>query len=760
MKKLTERNRNVGKRAKRSWNLIPEIGLGIVLLLLLAMGVYILATPLPAAAVPLASQLFDLHGEPIAKFYSQNRVEVPLTEIAASAQNAVVAVEDYRFYEHFGFDPVAVTRALVRNIRAGKVVEGGSTITQQLAKNLYLTHERTLQRKLKELLLTFKLETRYSKDQILRLYLNTIDFGHGAYGVEVAAQTYFGKQARDLTLAEAALIAGLPRSPGVYSPYIDPSAALARRRTVLEAMALRGYISAEEAERAAEEPLRLAGLRQGPGRAPYFVDYVFRELEKRYSRDLLHKGGLKIYTTLDLKIQEAAEQAFAQGLAVSFTDKKGVSQPQGALVALDPAQGSILAMIGGRNFAESPLNRALAPRQPGSAFKPFVYLAALENGYTAASTIFCEPISLPVPGQMPWTPTDYGAEDYHYRPLTLREALTISDNVVSARLNYELGPAKGVAVAHDLGISGRLTPHLSSVLGTNEVTPLDMAVAFSSFANGGSKVEPWAIRRVEDRYGRVMEKREPRVQQVIDSKVVYILTSILQDVTQPGGTASVVGRILARPAAGKTGTSQGNAWFVGYTPELTAAVYVGNDTPVQDVYGTGGGLAAPIFANFVAAALKDRPVRDFDRPRGLVELEVCRESGLLATRWCPADKVYKEVFVPGTQPWQPCTVHTPWGNWQDSWPFNYFSPDELPPKSGPDPEPKEDEGRRPPGRPEPDETLPPKPLPKPEPEPEPKPEPNGNFSPAPEPVPAGPTFEPAAGDENGLPATETIIDED
>ena len=287
---------------------------------------------------------------------------------------------------------------------------------------------------------------------------------------------------------------------------------------------------------------------------------------------------------------------------------------------------------------------------------------------------------------MPWTPTDYGDEDYHWRPITLREALIISDNVVSARLNYELGPAKGVAVAHDLGISQRLTPHLSSVLGTNEVTPLDMATAFAPFANGGKKVEPWAIRRVENRFGRVMEEHQPRVQTVADSRTIYILTDILQGVTQPGGTASVVGRTLDRPAAGKTGTSQGNAWFVGYTPELVAAVYVGNDVPAQDVYGTGGGLAAPIFANFVKKALAGKPVREFARPKGIVELEVCKESGLLATRWCPPETVYKEIFVQGTQPWQPCTEHTPWSSWQLNWPWSDFEPQDILPEEMPSPE--------------------------------------------------------------------------
>ncbi|MGI6129326.1 MAG: transglycosylase domain-containing protein [bacterium] len=680
MKKPRKGTCGVGKRAKRSWFMASEITLGLALLLFLALGIYILVTPLPAAAVPLASQLFDIEGRPIAKFYTEHRVEVPLSEISPLLQNAVVAVEDYRFFEHFGVDPVAVVRAFVRNFQAGKVMEGGSTITQQLAKNLYLTPERTWERKGRELLLTFKLEARYSKEQILRLYLNTINFGHGAYGVEVASQTYFGKHARDLNLAEAALLAGIPRSPGWYSPYIDPSAALARRETVLGAMAERGYITAKEAQEAAKEPLRLAGLKRGPGRAPYFVDYIFRELEKRYDADMLHKGGLKIYTTLDIEVQEAADKAFEQGLPAVFKDNNGITQPQGALIALDPETGAMLAMIGGRDFTETPLNRALAPRQPGSAFKPFVYLAALENGYTAASTIVCEPIALPVAGQVPWTPTDYGDEDYHYRPLTLREALTISDNVVSARLNYELGPAKGVATAHDLGLSGQLTPHLSSVLGTNEVTPLDMAAAFAPFANGGKKVQPWAIRRVENRFGRVLEEHKPQVQPVADARSIYVLTSIMQNVTQPGGTASVVGRTVERPVAGKTGTSQGNAWFVGYTPELVAAVYVGNDVPARDVNGTGGGLAAPIFANFVKEALAGKPAREFKRPSGIVELNVCRQSGLLATRWCPAESVYKEIFVQGTQPWQPCSLHTPWSSWQLNWPFVTPSEETEPPE--------------------------------------------------------------------------------
>ncbi|HHY91899.1 MAG TPA: penicillin-binding protein, partial [Firmicutes bacterium] len=467
------------KHVYKSRLTLAKLALGLILVLALALGVYVLFIPLPQASVPLARRLFDVKGQQVASLYTENRVDVPLTDISPDLRNAVVAIEDYRFYEHFGIDPVAIARAAVRNLKAGRVVEGGSTITQQLAKTLYLTPERTWERKLHELFLTLKLEARYSKEQILRMYLNTIYFGHGAYGVEVAAQTYFGKHARDLTLGEAAILAGIPRSPASYSPYLNPSGALERRQVVLRRMAELGYISPEQAANAGKEPLRLVGLTARVGRAPYFVDYVVRQLEPRYGIDVLHKGGLNIYTTLDLSTQTAAETAFRQGLPVSFRDARAVTQPQGALVALDPQSGEIRALIGGRDFRETQLNRAVAPRQPGSAFKPFVYLAALQDGYTAASTFVCEPIALPVPGQPPWTPTDYGSEDYHWRPLTLREALTISDNVVSARLNYALGPAQGVAVAHNLGIVSHLTPHLSSVLGTNEVTPLEMAAVWN-----------------------------------------------------------------------------------------------------------------------------------------------------------------------------------------------------------------------------------------------------------------------------------------
>ncbi|NLY50466.1 MAG: PBP1A family penicillin-binding protein [Firmicutes bacterium] len=654
-----------------------KITVGVVLFLIIALGVYVLASPLPPADVPLSSRVFDVNGKLIASLYSQeNRVEAALTDMAAHFRDAVVAIEDSRFYEHFGVDPIAIARATYRNLKAGRVVEGGSTITQQLAKNLYLTPERTFERKLRELLLTLKLEARYSKEQILRMYLNAIYFGHGAYGAEVASQTYFGKSVRDLTLAESALLAGVLRVPGRYSPYIDPSAALERREVVLNRMAELGYITPEEAEAANREPLRLVGLKERAGRAPYFVDYVVQQLEERYEADVLRKGGLNIYTTLDLNMQSAAEEAFLQGLPVSFRDARGVTQPQGALVALDPTNGAIRAFIGGRDFSETQLNRALAPRQPGSAFKPFVYLAAIENGYTAVSTLVCEPIALPVTGQPPWTPTDYGNEDYHWRPLTLREALRISDNVVSARLNYELGPAKGIATAHNLGIRSKLAPHLSSVLGTNEITLLEMAAAFAPFANGGKRVEPLAILRVENRFGQVLEEHRPNVQKAADERATYIISSILQDVTKPGGTASVVGRTVERPVAGKTGTSLGNAWFVGYTPDLVAAVYVGNDEPARDIFGTGGGLAAPIFANFMKTALQDKPVREFTRPAGIAEVEICSESGLLATQWCPQESVYNEVFIQGTQPWQPCNIHTPWSNWQIPWPFSLPEPEQ------------------------------------------------------------------------------------
>lgn len=641
-----------------------------MLLALIAIGLYVYFVPLPTHNQSHPTRFLDREGNGIPTIYSQNHTQVTSEEIPIYLGDAFIAIEDYRFHQHFGLDPWGILRALGKNLRAGRIVEGGSTISQQLAKNLFLSPERTLSRKIPEMLLTLQLEINYSKEDILTMYLNQIYFGHGAYGVESASSTFFDKPARELTLAESALLAGVPRAPARYSPFLNYEASIARQHLILDRMAQLGYISPDQAASAKAEDIIL-GKRKLPA-APYqyFVDYVVQELEKNHPpiARQLKSGGLTIHTTLVRKLQQEAQEALQTGLPPGIPDEKGIKQPQGALVALDPATGHILALVGGRDYQETQFNRVTALRQPGSAFKPFVYLAALENGYTLKDTIMCQEVEFTLPGSKDvYRPTDYGDEPYHNRLLTLREALTISDNVVSTILNHDLGPELGIRYARQLGIDSTLQPYLSSALGTSEVTPLEMTRAFCPLANGGRRVEPMAISKITDAQGRSLLQNQPHLRQVTDPAAAYIITDVLKGVLSPGGTAANIGRKLKRPAAGKTGTSQdyGNAWFIGYTPDLVAGVWVGNDKSAQSVGGTGAGLAAPIWADFVQRGLAGVPQSDFPRPPGVVEVEICAPSGLRPGWWCPRDDIRRELFIKGTEPRKYCDVHSPldWKWW-------------------------------------------------------------------------------------------------
>lgn len=622
---------------------------------------FALARVLPVPAEQVGSVFYDIRGEVITSTVAGMRVQVPLSAISPRLREAVIAVEDERFYKHPGIDPIGIVRALVRNLRAGRVVEGGSTITQQLAKNMFLSPERTLGRKAAELLLTFYLELKFSKDEILERYLNLVYLGHGAYGVEAGARLYFGKSARDVSLGEAAILAGLIRGPFYYSPYRNAQAALDRREVVLDRMVSAGFITRAQAKAAAREPLELAGLGTRETRAaPYFIDLVMEEVLRRLGDggNLLYSGGLKVYTTLDMSMQRAAEKAFAKGLDALTPQPPAqpVVQPQGALVAIDPTCGHVRALIGGRSFRETQFNRATqAKRQPGSAFKPFFYAAALDSGFTAATTLTCEPLTFWSDGT-PYTPTDYGEFEYHYRGLTLREALVVSCNVVSVQLANIIGPEKGVEYARRLGITSPLRPHLSLVLGTSEVSPLEMAAAFAPFANGGKRVEPMFVVSVKDRHGRELLRNQPRVTQALDPRTAFIITDILRQVISKWGTAASIADKVTRPAAGKTGSTQdyADAWFVGYTPDLVCSVYVGYDDPATPLGKSGGAAAAPIWADFINDALAGRPPTAFQRPAGVVSREICNDTGYLATPFCPNTRweVFKAEAVPTeTCPW-------------------------------------------------------------------------------------------------------------
>lgn len=607
---------------------------------------------LPEPDIALASKIYDRHGKLITSLYEQNRIQVSLDEVSPYVAKGVVAVEDVRFYKHFGIDPIGIARAAVKNITSGKITEGGSTISQQTAKNLYLTNERTFTRKFKELYLTLLLEHNYTKREILEMYLNQIYYGYRAYGIEAAAQTYFAKPAKDLNLAESALLTGIPARPNSFSPFVDMKASKKRQALVLDRMVEAGYITLQESEAAKKEPLKLASSDQiKVEKAPYFVEEIRKHIVEEYDNgsELLLKGGLAIYTTLDLSAQEAAEQAVIKNLEKTGTDLEG------ALVATDPKNGHVLAMVGGKNFAVSKFNRATAQRQPGSAFKPFLYAAAIEGGYTAANIIRCEPTTFKNPDGSTYEPSDYGDIPYHNRDFTLKEALTISDNVVAVKLNEQVGPTKLAEMAKRMGIKSKLRTYLSLVLGTSEVNPLEMSSAFGVFANQGQYATPMMITKIVDKNQAILEENSTQTSQVIDPKTAYIVTDMLTGVVKPGGTAATVGKQISGAVAGKTGTTQNyhDAWFVGYTPQLSAAVWVGYDQP-KSVGRTGGSIAAPIWTDFVTAYVKEYKQR-FEPPMGIEIVDICADTGLLATPF--STKVIEMAFVKGTEPRDVCPVH-------------------------------------------------------------------------------------------------------
>ncbi len=525
-------------------------------------------------------------------------------------QKAIIANEDIRFYKHMGIDPIGIMRAMAVNIARGQVTEGGSTITQQLVKNMFLTQERTIIRKMKEFMLAIIIEAKFSKQEILQAYLNQVYFGEGAYGVEAASQLYFGKSAKELSLAECALLAGLPRGPSIYSPYIDTKAALDRRAVVLAGMMKAGFITETEAERANSEPLVLAGKKKRIAQASYFMDYVANDLVSRYGANRVYRGGLKVYTTLDLRTQQAAEAV--------------LGKYQGAVLALDPRNGHIRAMVGGRNYEESQINRVITEvRQPGSAFKPFVYSVGISQGLTAASIIIDEPINI-----NGYSPKNY---DKKYNgPVTLKKALRLSINVAAVKLGQQVGIINVLSLAKALGIStlNDNDNNLATALGglTNGVNLMELTAAYTSFANGGIYSTPIAILRVLDENGQVLEENQILQKEVLSPENAYIMTDMLKG-SLINGTATAAN--IGKPAAGKTGTTDNyeTAWYVGYTPELLVGIYVGNDNRKPlDISGAE-------VAGFWGKMLSQIPLTNVDFPipaNVIAGIPICSNSGKLA----------------------------------------------------------------------------------------------------------------------------------
>ncbi len=696
----------------------------------------------PATITRVYSDLDEL----IAEFFVEKRIIVPTEKFPKYLIQATLAVEDSNFYSHFGVDPKAIFRALLTNIQAGHVVEGGSTITQQLSKTLFLSPARNLERKIKEAILSIRLEMIFTKDEILGLYLNQIYYGHGAYGVEAAAQTYFGKHVQDLTLEECAMIAGLPKAPNNYSPYRSPEKAKIRRNHSIRRMATLNFINEEQTIRALQAKFNLQGIEDPLNKAPYFIEHIRQFIQEKYGATKLYRHGLNVHTTLNLDMQNHARAAVQENLRIldkrfgyrgpldhvdfppsspelisflsSLNDFQGgnrlmegavlkgvvtavddaqvwvhlgngqgiidikdmnwakkpnvktdgrwrkITNPQSAVVpgdvllvrikgvreegywslaleqepetqagllSLNP-QGNIKAMIGGYEFSKSQFNRAVqAVRQPGSAFKPIVFAAAISEGYTPASVIMDSPVIFKEREQSfdKWKPVNF--EEKFYGPTLLRTALAHSRNVVSIKLLQGIGVNKLVAFTRKFGVSSPLSKNLSIALGSSGLTLYELTSAYSVFANMGKRTEPIAVRHIKDRDGKIIYSAQQEVSQVIPAGVASIVSSMLESVVQEGTGSKA--KVLKRPVAAKTGTTNNfiDAWFMGFTPELTTGVWVGKDKDESLGYNeTGARAAIPIWLQFMKESLKGAPVVNFPTTPETVHIKIDPKTGTLA----------------------------------------------------------------------------------------------------------------------------------
>jgi 1A family penicillin-binding protein len=633
-----------------------------------------------------STTILDADDKPAFTIFKEQRIDVPLAKMSPNLIKAVISVEDQRFYEHSGVDGIRMIAAVIKNFETGRRSEGGSTITQQLARQSFLSRDKTYRRKLKEVIVAAYIERMYGKDDILELYLNKVYLGDGLYGMEAAARGYLGKSASDLSVDEAALLAGLIQSPSTYAPTVNLDRAIARRNVVLQTMVSSGSIDHATFERAKASRVRLKNaleIRETFGL--YFKEQVRRELVERFGWQRVYRGGLRVFTTVDPGLQQEAEKLVEKGL-VDIERRpryphvpRGKEPPvkegelpqylQGALIAMDPSTGYVRVMVGGRDFAESHFNRAVqAKRQSGSAFKPFVYAAALEAGYSPASVItnLNDPIATP---QGDWVPED---EHSTANAMTVRTALRTSSNRAAVQMLNTVGIPKAVSYAEKLNM-GTPASVPSLALGASEVTLMSLTAAYGAFANSGVVRQPVLIRKVEDSDGKVLYTDEGKSHRAVSEATAFLMSSMLADVVNAGTAYRARQSGFTLPAAGKTGTTNDyvDAWFVGYTPHLVTGVWVGFDQP-QTITSNGyaGDLAVPVWASFMKVATKGAKADWFDRPSNVVGVNVCRVSGQLPNEGCSnvevvnrdgetesRSMIYTEYFVNGTEPTTVCPLH-------------------------------------------------------------------------------------------------------
>lgn len=620
---------------------------GVFLLAVLAgLGVYfVLSKDLPQLPENLATinlslptEIYSSDGDRI-KILGERR-PVAIEDISPHFLHAIISVEDSHFYDHQGLDHIGLARAFYMNFRARRVVQGGSTITQQLSKNLFFSFERNFVRKIKELLIALQLEATFTKDQILEAYSNQIYFGSGAYGVEEAADVYFGKRAEDLTLLQGALLAGLPNSPNSANPFYNLDRALGRAGFILKRMVDEGFITEDEKEEARLSSLELVKPKRSSNPNLYFVDFIIRELEKDYGKEFVHFGGLKIYTTLDSRQQLLAKKAATshlEALEGEMAKRESKEPLQVALVSVENKSGAVRAMMGGKNYSHSQFNRALSNnRHPGSSFKPFVYLTAMtELGYSPATVVTDEPVVIDIPGAQPWEPKNFGEE--FAGDIILKKALMKSLNVVSAKLMQEVGPEKVIETARRFGIKSPLGKNYSLALGTSGVSPLEMASAYSVIANLGIYNEPYFIEKIEDFHGNQLYEHFYQGVQRFPQKMIYPLLDMMKGVVDAGTARGVRRMGFKHPAAGKTGTTNDfkDAWFNGTTKDNSVSVWVGydNNESMMDKRGrgvTGGRAAAPIWVFFLQKVLEGKNKVKFPVPAGIKFETVNVSTGRLA----------------------------------------------------------------------------------------------------------------------------------
>ncbi|MCH8126254.1 PBP1A family penicillin-binding protein [candidate division KSB1 bacterium] len=649
----------------------------------------------------LVTKVLSADGKVIKEFFFERRDYVPLKDIPILMQKAIISTEDKRFYSHWGFDLKRTMKAAYVDLIHLARLEGASTITQQLARDLYFTQQKVFIRKIRELITAIQIERTYSKDEIIEMYLNHIWFGHGCYGIKAAAEYFLNKSVKDLNLEESALLAAIVNVPAVYSPINHPERALKRRNLVLSLMYRNGELSEEEYLQAKEKPIVL-GEGGRPGRndiGPYFTEHIRRTLEKQFGTDL-YTGGYTIHTTLDSRMQKFAESAtkaklsklqeivrnrfknpvkfqelldkFVKDSSLHASIMKDTTKVdslinqyaavQTAFIAINPKNGHVLAMIGGRDFVESKFNRAVqAKRQPGSAFKPFIYTAVFDNGYPPTFEVLNQPIALFMPDGTRWQPRNFTRKLGGLT--TLRNALKFSLNLPSVRLLQDVVPPQQVVeYAKRMGLTTNIRPVAALALGTSEVIPIELVSAYGLLANKGILVKPVYITKIVDRRGEVIFQEIPERKEVLSEQTAYIMTSLLETVLDHGTGSSA--RYLygfRRPGAGKTGTTDKHtdAWFVGYTPQIAAGVWVGIDDPSISLgeKQTGSTAALPIWANFMKSVYDsiDYPVEHFEMPEGIIKLTICEESKV-KKKYCP--KFFDEVFKVGTEPLEECPIHT------------------------------------------------------------------------------------------------------